>query len=148
MEKPMSIETYAARRHSLNALSAKHTVAKRIAAIRSRPSLKNAFAKLAVRTLAKPASNKTAAHADRLRRLARAETAVGPAPKPRALRPVGPEACSSFTIGGGLAFDPAPVCYAVDGATAATGAAKRMRLQSTHQQRQQRLARAEADLRR
>jgi hypothetical protein len=130
----MSIETYSARRHHLNALTA-NTIAKRIAVIRSRPSLKNAVAKPVVR-------------ADRLRRLARAETALGPAPKPRALRPVGPEACSSFTMGGGLAFDPAPVCYAVNGATAATGAAKRMRLQSTRQQRLQRLARAEADMRR
>jgi hypothetical protein len=96
----------------------------------------------------KPTPNKAAERADRLQRLARAATALGPTPKPRALRPVGPEACSSFTIGGGPAFDSAPVCYVVDGAVAATGAAKRMGLQSTHQQRHQRLARAEADMRR
>jgi hypothetical protein len=144
----MSIETYSARRHYLTSLTAKigdgRTVANRIAVIRSRPSLKNAGAKPAVRAAAKPASNGTAERADRLRRIARAEMALGPAPKPRALRPVGPEACSSW----GSAFDLAPVCYAVDGATAATGAGKRMRLQSTHRQRQQRLARAEADMRR
>jgi hypothetical protein len=145
----MSIETYSARRHYLTSLTAKmgdgHTVANRIAVIRSRPSLQNAIGKPRVRAAAKPTSNKTAAHADRLRRLARAETALGPAPKPRALRPVGPEACS-VTIGAGMAFDPAPLCYAVDGAPAATGAAKRMKLQSTHRQRQQRLARAEASI--
>jgi hypothetical protein len=142
----MSMERYSARRHHLNALTA-NTAAKRIAVIRSRPSLQNAIEKPRVRAAAKPAPNKAAAHADRLRRLARAETALGPAPNPRALRPVGPEACS-VTMGGGPAFDPAPVCYAVDGATAATGAATRMRLQSTHRQRQQRLARADADIRR
>jgi hypothetical protein len=147
----MSVERYSTRRHHLNSLTAKmgggRTVAERGAFIRARPSLKNAVAKPAVWAAAKPAPNKAAEHADRLRRLARAETALGPAPKPRALRPVGPDACSAVTMGG-MGFDPAPVCYAVDGATAATGAAKRMNVQATHQQRQRRLARAEADMRR
>jgi hypothetical protein len=145
----MSVERYSTRRHHLNSLTAKmgggRTVAERGAFIRARPSLKNAVAKPLVRAAAKPAP--TAEHADRLRRLARAQTALGPAPKPRALRPVGPEACSSITMGG-LPFDLAPRCYAVNGATAATGAAKHMKLQPTHQQRLQRLARAEADIRR
>jgi hypothetical protein len=102
----MSIETYSARRHHLTALTA-NTAAKRAAVIRSRPSLHNAVAKPAVRAAAKPAPNKAAAHADRLRRLARAEAALGPAPKPRALRPVEPEAGSSVAIGG-AAFDLVP----------------------------------------
>jgi hypothetical protein len=95
----------------------------------------------------KPAPNKAAEHAARLRRLAQAQAALGPSPKPRTLRPVGPEACSSAMMGG-LTFDPPPICYAVDGAAAATsGAAKRMNVRATHQQRLRRLARAEADMR-
>jgi hypothetical protein len=146
-----SVQTYSARRHYLNSLTASlggHTPAEWAKLLRNgmqprtgrRPPTTTA-----PRAAAKPASNKTATHADRMRRLARAATALGPSPKPRALRPVGPEACSSW----GSAFDLAPVCYAVDGATAAaTGAGSRMRLRSTHKQRQQRLARAEADVRR
>jgi hypothetical protein len=144
----MSVERYSARRHHLNALTAKfggHAVAGRAAYLRARPSLKNVAVKPAVRAAAKPAAEQ---RADRLRRLARAETALGPLPKARALRPVEPEACDSATMGGGLGFDPAPACYVVDGATAPTGAATRVRLRSTHKQRQQRLARAEADMRR
>jgi hypothetical protein len=96
----------------------------------------------------KPAATNATQQADRLRRLARAQTALGPAPKPRALRPVY-EACSSAAMGGGLMFDPIGIVYAVNGAAPATsGASKRMNVQATQQQRLQRLARAEADMRR
>lgn len=146
----MGVDRYSARRHHLNQLTASlggHTPAEWAKLLHGAQRMpRTGRARAAARAAAKPASNKTVTHADRMRRLALAQAALGPAPKPKALRPVGPEACSSW--GGGLAFDPAPVCYAVDGATAATGAGKRVRLQSTHRQRQHRLARAEADMRR
>jgi hypothetical protein len=93
----------------------------------------------------RPAPNKAAEHAARLQRLARAQTALGPAPRPKPLRPVY-EACSSVAMAG-LMFDPVTVCYAADGAAAPTGAARRINTQATHQQRLQRLANAEADMR-
>jgi hypothetical protein len=151
----MSVQAYSARRHYLNSLTANlggHTPAEWAKLLRSGPRNSPRTGRRppttpAPKAAAKPAPNKAAAHSDRLRRLSRAEGALGPAPKPRVLRPVGPEA-SSVTMGGGPAFDPAPVCYAVDGATAPTGAAKRMNVQATHKQRLQRLARAESDMRR
>ena len=110
----MSVETYAARRHYLTSLTAKmgdgHTVAKRIAVIRSRPSLKNAVARPGVRAAAKPAPNVTvikakAARSRRLR-LAEAEAAL-PAPR-RKPSPIAPEACSSMTLVAAV-FDPSPM---------------------------------------
>jgi hypothetical protein len=135
----MSVQEYSTRRHRLSALAAQmgSTVAERAALIRARPSLKNAV---------KPTTNgKVQALQQRRQRLAQAEANMRPAPKTRPLRPVGPEACSSFGMGG-LMFDPISVCYAVDGASAPTGAATRMNVQATHRQRLQRLARAEADM--
>lgn len=143
----MSVQEYAARRHHLNALTAKlggHTPAEWAKLLRNsaRPRAPRPIAR---NSAAKPAASPVTSAAQRHLRLARAEADMRPAPKTRPLRPVGPEACSSF---GGASFDLGPICYAVDGASAPTGAATRMNVQATHKQRLQRLARAEADMRR
>jgi hypothetical protein len=143
----MSVQEYSARRHYLNSLTAKlggHTPAE-WAKLLSNSARPRASRPIAGKPVAKPAASPITTVAQRRLRLAKAETGMRPAPKARPLRPVAPEACSSW----GSAFDLAPVCYAVDGASArATGAATRLNVQATHNQRLRRLARAEADMRR
>jgi hypothetical protein len=154
----MSVERYSTRRHYLNALTAKlggHTptewakllrgAQRDVPRIGRRPS-----ATLTPRAAAKPVPNVAAvkAKAARSRRLRMAEAeAAMPAPRRKPSPPLTPEACSSMTVGGSL-FDRTPTVYAVDGGAAPTGAAKRLNVQATHQQRLQRLARAESDMRR
>ena len=137
----MSVQEYSARRHELNALKAKQGGGRMTPELAKLLQDNGWFS-------ARSTSNVNAKSArNRRLRLAQAEADMRPAPKARPLRPVDQEACSSVVFGG-MSFDPAPVCHAVDGAPAPTGAATRINVQSTPRQRRERLARAEASLRR
>jgi hypothetical protein len=136
----MSVDRYSNRRHYLTNL---------VAGLRA--SLASPKPRARAATKARPsisASNMAATARKRRLRLAAAEAAMTPAPRRRAPSPpISPEACTTLTVGGSL-FDHAPVIYSADGGAAPTsGAARRMNLQATRQQRLRRLARAEADMR-
>lgn len=128
----MSIETYSARRHYLNSLTAKlggHTPAEWAKLLRgsARPRAPGPVARPA-------ASAKPATAAERRLRLTRAEACMSPAPRPRAPLLLSPEACTSLTVGGGV-FDRAPVIHAADGGAPPTSAAaKRMNVLATPDQ--------------
>jgi hypothetical protein len=133
----MSVDRYSNRRHRLTAMVAQLRAS---LATPAKPRARAAAAKT------RPSVSAAAARNRRLR-LAEAECAVNPAPRRKPSPPLAPEACTSLTVGGSL-FDRTPTVYAVDGGAAPTGAAKRLNVQATHQQRLQRLARAESDMRR
>jgi hypothetical protein len=139
-----SVQTYSARRHYLNALTAKlggHTptewakllrgAQRDVPRIGRRPS-----ATPTPRAAAKPVPNVAAvkAKAARSRRLRMAEAeAAMPAPRRKPSPPLALEACTSLTLGGSL-FDRAPVIYAADGGAPASGAARRVNARPTRRQ--------------
>lgn len=129
----MSVETYSARRHYLNSLTAKlggHTPAEWAKLLRG-----SARPRAQVPTVRKAAAMPVATTAQQRRsRLDRAEASMSPAPRPRAPLVLSPEACTSLTLGG-PSFDRAPVIHAADGGAPATSAAaKRMNALATPDQ--------------